>query len=301
MRFRTALLALLLVSGCSQPAKRQQYAADVTDVAIIKPAGDAAAVSAPAAEATAQPETAQLGRSAAPLAPTAPMLAYSYHYRIAAPPKAIRALAARHEAACVAAGPAICQVTASEITAEGEGEVRGTLTLRAGPAWLRKFRDGLTREARDAGGEVLSAAASSEDLTRQIVDTEAAMRAKTTLRDRLQGLLANRPGKLSELLELEQALAEVQQQIDAANSELAVMRTRIATSALTLNYASSGIAGRPGAWAPLGEAVGDAGGMLATSLGALVSLVVIAAPWGLALAGLWFLIRKRLPRRKPPA
>ena len=294
MRLRAALLALLLVAGCGQPAKRQQYAADVTDAALIKPAGGRAAEAAPAPEANQPP---------APLPPSAPMLAYSYEYRIAAPAKAIRALAARHEAACVAAGPAICQVTATDITTEGEGEVRGTLTLRAEPAWLRKFRGGLTREAHDAGGEVQSAAATSEDLTRQIVDTEAAMRAKTTLRDRLQELLASRPGKLSELLELEQALADVQQQIDAANSELAVMRTRIATSALTLNYASSGIAGRPGAWAPLGEALGDVGGMLATSLGGLVRVVVIAAPWALALAGLWFLVRNRLPRRrpKPPA
>jgi hypothetical protein len=226
------------------------------------------------------------------------MLAYRYDYRIAASPKGLRALAAGHEAACVAAGAAICQVISSNVASEGEGEVRGTLSLRAEPGWLRRFRDGLGRQAKDAGGEVLSAGASSEDLTRQIVDTEATMRAKTTLRDRLQTLLATRPGKLSELLELEQALAEVQREIDSTQSELAVMRTRIATSALEIEYVSTGIAGKPGAWRPLADAVGDTGEMAAASLGVLVRVVVIGAPWVLALAGLWFLVRKRLPKRR---
>jgi hypothetical protein len=128
------------------------------------------------------------------------------------------------------------------------------------------------------------------------------MRAKTTLRDRLQRLLAERPGKLAELLELERALAEVQGQIDAAQSELAVMRTRVATSAMQIEYASTGISTRPGAWTPLTEALGDAGGMLAASLGVLVQLIVVAAPWAAVAAGLAFLFRGRFKRaaRKTP-
>ena len=78
----------------------------------------------------------------------------------------------------------------------------------------------------------------SEDLTRQIVDTEAAVRARTALRDRLQAILATRPGKLSDLLEVEKELARVQGELDATQSELAVMRTRVVTSLLTITYSS---------------------------------------------------------------
>jgi len=296
MRVRALVLSALLVAGCSRPAEPVGRVASTDARAVVAAASDSAAEPEEAAAAApAAPSPA--GGAAQP--PTAPMLAYSYDYRIAAPPKGVRALVARHEAACVAAGPAVCQVTSTSVTSEGEGEVRGALALRAEPGWLRRFRDGLSREARDAGGQVLSAGSTSEDLTRQIVDTEAAMRAKTTLRDRLQGLLATRPGKVSELLELEQALAQVQQEIDSTQSELAVMRTRVATSALQIDYQSTGIAGRPAAWRPLADAVGDAGGMLAASLATLLRTVVVAAPWVLVLAGVWFLVRKRLPKRRP--
>jgi len=297
MRVRALVLSALLVAGCSRPAQPVGRVASTDARAVVAAASDAAAT--PEEAATASPAPPPTG-GAAPTS-AAPMLAYSFDYRIAASPRGVRLLVARHEAACVAAGPAVCQVTSTSVTSEGEGEVRAALALRAEPGWLRRFRDGLSREARDAGGQVLSAGSTSEDLTRQIVDTEAAMRAKTTLRDRLQGLLATRPGKVSELLELEQALAQVQQEIDSTQSELAVMRTRVATSALQISYESTGIAGRPAAWRPLAEAFGDAGEMLAGSLATLVRTVVVAAPWVVALAGLWLLVRKRLPRRRPKA
>jgi hypothetical protein len=287
MRIQAFVVIALLLAGCAKPAEQAADASEATNLAAIAPAAPGGA--------------AQESRSpvAKPQPASIPMLAYRYDYRIAAPPAGVRALVARHEAACVAAGPSVCQVTSSEVAGEGEGEVRAALSLRAAPAWLQRFRAGLAGDAKTAGGEVLSAGSSAEDLTRQIVDTEAAMRAKTTLRDRLQELLATRPGKVSELLELEQALADVQQQIDATQSELAVMRTRIATSALQINYVSTGISGRPQAWAPLGQALGDTGAILAGSLAALVRIVVAAAPWVAVLAGLWFLIRKRLPKRRP--
>jgi len=299
MRLRAVFLSTLLLAGCSRPAPPVEAAADAAAVAnAATDMAAAAAGGAPQNEALRSPEPAKAKDIASP---SAPMLAYSYDYRIAASPKGVRGLIARHEAACVAAGAAFCQVTSSNVSAVGEGDVRASLSLRAEPGWLRRFRDGLSQEARDVGGEVVSAGATSEDLTRQIVDTEAALRAKTTLRDRLQTLLAERPGKLSELLELEQALSEVQQQIDSTQSELAVMRTRVATSRLDINYESTGISGAPRAWAPLTHALGDSGAMLAGSLGALVRVMVVAAPWVLALVGVWFLIRKRLPKRRPKA
>ncbi len=302
MRVHAILLTTLILVSCSKaaqsPAQADYAAGAAVDAVAEAPAADATAAprSAPAETQAKAAGPQSPAMSPAPGGPTAPMLAYSYDYRISAPPKGVRSLVARHETACLAAGPAVCQVTASNVAEQGKGEVQGTLSLRAEPGWLRKFRVGLEKQAGEAGGEVMSSGAVSEDLTRQLVDTEAAIRAKTTLRDRLQGHLASRPGKLSELLELEQALAQVQQELDATQSELAVMRTRVATSTLTINYASTGIAGEPGAWRPLTEALGDIGAMLAGSLGMLVRLVVTALPWVLALGGVWFLVRGRLPK-----
>ena len=110
--------------------------------------------------------------------------------------------------------------------------------MRGDPVWLDRFRGGLETDAERVGGKVRVSGTDTEDLTRQVIDTEAAVRAKTVLRDRLQQMLKTRSGKLPELLETEQELARVQGEIDAARSELSVMRARVQTSELRLEYRS---------------------------------------------------------------
>ena len=75
-----------------------------------------------------------------PMAPVLPQLAYSYQAQVEAGAAAIPDLLARHEAACLRAGPALCQVTGAERTTEREG-ARAELRLRAQPAWLQAFGD----------------------------------------------------------------------------------------------------------------------------------------------------------------
>ncbi|WP_310539199.1 DUF4349 domain-containing protein [Phenylobacterium sp.] len=295
MRVVVFLAASLILSACSQPADRPANFAS-EEAAQVAPgaSADSAEASAPAqAKGGAAPQ--------APLPVSIPMLAYSYDYAISAPPKAIRALVSRHEAACANAGAAVCQVVGSSVSEAGEDRVSGNLTLRATPAWLKGFREGLGAEAKANGGRLVRAAVESEDLSRQIVDSEAALRARTTLRDRLQGLLASRPGKLSELLEVERELARVQGEIDATQSELTMMRGRVATSQIKLTYESGSVLAPEGAWSPVGRALGDVADILAGTLAAMIRTVAVLAPWALVVGGLLWLFRRRLPRwgRKP--
>ena len=300
MRLLFLVLLTLFLSACGQAttsAGEESYAS--ADAAA---APEAAMADAVATDASADAVRTEPGKPPVPAG--VPLLAYSYQYGIHAPPKSVRALAAGHEAACVAAGLAVCQVTSSEVQEFGEDQVRATLTLRATPAWLKRFRAGLAGETRSAGGRVTAANVSSEDLSRQIVDTEANLRAKTTLRDRLQALLASRPGKLADLIELERELARVQGEIDATQSELSVMRTRVATSDLTVNYASAGVLAPEGVLSPLGEALSDVLAIFVGTLAFMVRLVAVLAPLVLIVGGLLWVFRKRLPkirlrRRKP--
>jgi hypothetical protein len=292
------LVSALALAGCNKPVEggspQQEYASQPVTAAASAPEAAADA----SARSTAAPRAAPAAKADAPIV-TAPLLAYSYDYAIAAPPKAIRALAARHEAACQAAGPTVCQVIAARINEAGADQVAGTLSLRATPAWLATFRAGLGKEAEGAGGRVTRAATTTEDLSRAIVDTEAALRARAKLRDRLEILLASRPGKLSELLEVEQELARVQGEIDATQSELAMMRTRVTTSKIDIAYESSGVLAPEGVGAPIAAAVGDVAGALALTLAFMIRLATWLAPWALLVGVPLWLFRKRLFAKKP--
>jgi hypothetical protein len=232
---------------------------------------------------------------------TAPMIAYDYGETIWAPAGRIKPLMDAHQAACASAGAANCQVIASNRSGADGGVSVAVLSLRASPAWIARLRGRLDADAKAAGGRVTDSQVTSEDLTRSIVDGEARLRAQTALRDRLQKLLAERPGKLAELLEVERELARVQGEIDSAQSTLAVMRTRVVTSALTLRYESGAVTRPSGVWAPLAQAFADVAAILARSLASLVRLAAWAAPWLMALGLLLWVLRKRLNRlhRKP--
>jgi hypothetical protein len=229
------------------------------------------------------------------------MLAYTYAFDLVAPAKAVPGLLAQDQKACAEAGPQTCQIVGSSMTQGDDRAVSGKLQIQAQPDWLAAFRGRLAGEAKAAGGRVANSRVDSEDLTRQIVDTEAGARAKTALRDRLQAILATRPGKLSDLLEVEKELARVQGELDATQSELAVMRTRVATSLLTITYSSTPSALAPqGAWAPLTEALRGSAGALATTLSLMVTTVVVLAPWAVAAAAIFLVARRFMPKKAKP-
>lgn len=137
----------------------------------------------------------------------------------------------------------------------------------------------------------------SEDLSRDIVDTEAARRAKTILRERLEKLLADRPGKLSDLLDVEKELARVEGEIDATQSELAMMRARVATSDLKIHYEAASSPLSRGSWSPVGRAFGQVADILAVTISTMIQLFAWLLPWALVGAlGFWAFRRTRVWR-----
>lgn len=276
--------AVLALAGCSQKAEVASG-----EVALAEAP---AAATAPAADAAA-PD----GAPAAPMpAPSPALIAYEYAYTLGAPQAQVRGLIARHEAACRAAGASVCQVTGSSLSAEGESRLEARLELRATPEWVGRFRNGLAADVEKSDGRILRSGVESEDLSRTIIDTGARVRALTALRDRLQALLATRPGKLGELIEIERELARVQGEIDAAQSHLTYSQGRVATSVVTLTYESRDVLEGRGLWAPIGDALGDFVGLLIGVVAFLIRLLAVALPLGLAVAaGLW-LVRRPLRR-----
>jgi hypothetical protein len=225
------------------------------------------------------------------------LIAYSYQRSIEVPFSQVRPLLEQHTRACRDAGPALCLIEGSNTYSHGENHIAGNLMVRATPAWIETFLGGLEAEVAGLKGRVTASNQTAENLTRQITDSEARLRALKTLRERLTALLADRPGRLADLLELERELARVQGEIDSYESMVAVMRERVSRSALMVSYSSEPMAFSEDTWEPLRTAFDGFGTNVATALGMLVTLLAVLLPWALVVGLIvWlgaFIIRRR--------
>jgi hypothetical protein len=126
----------------------------------------------------------------------------------------------------------------------------------------------------------VSSAISGEDLSKQIVDTEARLRARSVLRDRLMEVLATRKGTVAELVEAERGVAQVNEEIDEARGWLAEMQGRVNFSRVNLSY-ESGASGSGGFLSPIRSALGSVGTVLGTIFAMVILTLVVAVPLGL--------------------
>lgn len=205
-----------------------------------------AAYDAPAMSIAPDPAEAlkaSLTTAAIPVADTQQhYIAYTHEYEIKLPAGKRTALSDKHRRLCEAAGPAQCQIEWA-YRHQWRRSTTLKLDLRATPKWMSEFAASLPSDIEAAGGQISSHEVKSENLAQQVIDTEAYIRARTTLRDRLEGLLATRTGKLGELLEIERELARVQGELDSARSRLEHMRSRIAMAKISLTYESTQLEG----------------------------------------------------------
>lgn len=260
------------------------------------PAASSNAVAAPdAAKAAADPS------QPAP-SPQAPMLALAYRLGLVVPTDQVRPLMESHQEACERAGTDQCQVMAAQASADGDERATAELTLRATPAWMRMFRTRAEADAKGLGGRIDEAATEGDDLSGQIVDTEAAQRARVAERQRLTELMRRRTQNLDQTLQVDQQLTRVQGDMDQAASELAAMRSRIVMQTVTVRYESAAVASPNGVTAPLQAAARSFWGNVCGVLAVLLTLASFALPLGLVGAPLaWWLARRRRGKASPAA
>lgn len=264
-----ALAMLVAVSGCSKAEQRSSGPAPKSEAIDIKD------------------EPPPAGR---PIAVTLPRIAYSYDlgFRIAG--RDMAALQQRHADACVKLGSQQCQIIAMhQESAAGTGG--GELDLAVAAPRARSFTADLGRLAGDSGGEQVSNSLTGEDLSKKLIDTDARIKARTVMRDRLMQVLATRQGKVSELVEAEKAVADANEEIDAARSELADMQGRVDFSQVKIAYRDGGGSGLFG---PVREAFGDIGGLIGFTIAGLIRLLAVILPLvllGLVIRWSW----RRLP------
>ena len=232
-------------------------------------------------------------------------IAYAHSIGMRLPVKSIEPTMQGHISACNAAGPSVCIVTNSWLNAYSEDSVSASLNIRATPAWIDTFLSGVEAEAEAAKGEITNRQTTAEDLTVSIIDTGARLKAQQTLQERLEKLLADRPGELGDLLETERELARVNGEIDSLTSSLTALRQRVDMSQLSVSYETKLNPVSQGALQPLGEAFGSFFYNLASAVAAVVTAFAVGLPWLLLIGALlWIWLRMiwpRIRRKKPGA
>lgn len=265
---RLALFALLTLAACNryEPAQKMVADLDVREAPGI------------------------VGQGRQPAAAT-PAIAYSYGFTYRLPTDTIARVQSAHVALCDKLGPARCRVESSITTAGEDGYVANSLSLLVDARVARAFGRKLDAAAASEGGEATRHEISAEDLSKAMIDTGARIRAKQALADRLLVLLQTKSGGVADLVAAERAYADVQEELDAARTQMAEMQGRVAQSKITVTYESREASGH-GFARPLRDAANEAGQTLGSSIGALLTFVIAALPWLLLLAALLWLKRR---------
>lgn len=264
---------------------------------------EAAAESAPAMDAAmssaSQPDASSGAEVRAPIPASMPRLAYDYGLSYRLPSADIGALMRRHANVCEQQGPTSCRIIGMDLSGQADDEsIRGTLQLAVAAPHARAVSALLEKEAGEMDAEQAKATIGSEEVSKTIVDTEARIRAREELRDRLTEVLRTRKGSVRELVEAERSVAEVNEEIDQARSWLAETKGRVAFSRMDIDYAP-GTGAASEFIAPIKGALGALGGILGTLVAVLLVLLAIGLPVAGAIAGLRWLRRRLLPAVSP--
>jgi hypothetical protein len=141
-------------------------------------------------------------------------------------------------------------------------------------------------------GRVQSVNVSAEDVGEEYTDVSARVANARRLEARLLDLLANRTGRLEEILNLEREVARVREEIERYEGRLRYLRTRASISVLTLTLhePQAGIGGPPGD-RPIRDAFVTAWRTFVDLVAGLISSLGVVIPLGfLAFLG-WRLFR----------
>ena len=300
MALRSSLLLVtagaLALAACSDNSSYETAEAVTTMDVAEEPMADAAPPPPPAiAEAEAGSDSSET--SSLPAIPAAaPKIAYVYSYGFRVGRDEIAPLQERHADMCIKLGPLTCQVRSLQQNGAEDDYGYGELQLSVAADKAREFGRELVAATEKAGGDQVASSIEGEDLSKQIVDTEARLRSREVLRDRLMEVLRTRKGSVQELVEAERGVAQVNEEIDQARSWLQEMRGRVAYSRVTVTYQSEG-AGPGGFFEPIRKSIGSIGPVAGTVIGGMIVLLTIFGPIALVVFGLWLLL-KRIRRRE---
>lgn len=152
----------------------------------------------------------------------------------------------------------------------------------------------------DSVGEVEWLNVAVQDVGEEYVDLAARTANARRLETRLVELLATRTGKLEDVLAVERELARVREEIERYEGRLRFLRTRVATSTLTVRlHEPAPVIGGTGGTGVIGEAFRQAWRNFISAVAALIAWSGVLIPLLVVAAAVWVGAR-RLRRKATP-
>lgn len=158
----------------------------------------------------------------------------------------------------------------------------GDWVIRIPVAQYASFLSGV-----DAIGFAETRTENAQDVTEEYVDIEARIRNKRALELRVLGILGERSGKLSDILEIERELARVREEIERMEGRLRFLKERTSLATVTIRCREQQEyqpAAAPTLGSRLRHAFSGSIGMMQKSVANLLVLVVAILPWLLLLS-----------------
>lgn len=184
--------------------------------------------------------------------------------------------------------------------AQRVGGIVGNTSITSGSAETRQatveLRIPSTAFDRAVGGlspigRVEQVNVSAEDVGEEFTDVTARMANARRLEARLLDLLANRTGRLEEVLNLEREIARVREEIERYEGRLRYLRTRVSVSVLTVTlHEPQTVLGRPGD-RPIRDAFRSAWRNFVDMVAGLIAASGILIPLAILLYLLWRAVR----------
>jgi len=181
-----------------------------------------------------------------------------------------------------------------QVNQDERGIRRAEITLRVEAS---RFDEALAAFKRL--GTVSHEEISVEDVTRSYADLEARFANKRISAARLREIIQTRAGKLSDVIEAEQALAGITEEMESMEAQKRSLDNQLSYSTIKAEvHEPAPPASAPlSLWVPILDAVKEARSALIGCLAFLVMVVIVLAPWALLILG-GFLCWRRFRGRK---
>lgn len=296
-----ATLALCL-TGCSKPADgggadsefgfRQAEQSSLFN--IIEGDSDMAMVERVQSVNVEEPPADSASTVPLPTAATASapnQIAYSYGYGFRIESDAIADLQNRHIALCEKMAPA-CRIIRSSQSRSDSWDGYGELRMQVAAERAGTLAEALVAPAEELGGTLVSSVREGEDLSTQIIDTEARLNSRLVLRDKLTAILQNNRGSVDELVKAESEVAKVNEEIDAVRARLESFRGRIRYSDMKIAYEPAFGETQVGFVRPVASALSAVGSTLGVSIAAIIYAITALLPVVMLVLALRWLLHR---------